>query len=896
MFLRELTEKTVGGSGGSVLVDGGLASGKTQLLNEFLEEAGKADVQLLTASGAKMETGLQMGVVDQLFRGIGLPAGLTEGISRMLTECSAGAGCERRDECAIETLGVSTVREVCAALLELARTCPVVIAVDDLHHADRWSLRQFLYVQRRIRSAPILMVFTEWDRPDPEVAWFRSEFTRHPHHRFRLPAWSEKSIAELVAKTADPGAASFAAEFRRLSGGNPMLVNALVEDSWGGEAGGPPVAGPAFGQAVLACLHRWEPELLTVAQAVAILRDDATLDLVGRLAGIQAEGARQVIDVLTAAGLLTAACRFRHEVAEVAVLDSLSGPERARLRVRAGELLFWQGFSAERVARYLLAADQVPASWGVGVLCDAAAVALAGDDISLGRRYLELALTAAVDDDEQIKITKVLAQATWRVNPSAAAPYVARLRDAVLAGTLAGDDVVTVVRHSLWQGDGETTVKALDLLNGSADSSSAQVEAELRLAYEWSYGSSHGRFSDVTSESGRDPWASAANVLARLWTDGGSEPATASAEHVLQSCRLGDTTLEAVGIAILALVYGGKGDRAAWWCERLIEEADRRRAVTWQAMLGTIRAGLSLRRGEADTAARQVKAAFELLPARSWGVLIGYPLTTSLLANTELGRFDVAAELVRQPVPEAMFATLGGLRYLHARGRYHLRTERVLAAISDFQRCGLLMRERELDMPMLVAWRTDLAEANLLLGRTTVARDLARQQLDHPRALDSRTQGITLRVLAAASPVPDRPVMLKQAIECLQAAGDRLELAKTLTALSATCQELGEFDRARLLARRAAQELKFCHAGAPAPDDVAPETGEPDGSTAEDLEPPLLSGAERRVAELAALGHTNREIGRQLFVTVSTVEQHLTRIYRKLGVTSRSDLPGRLDD
>ena len=45
------------------------------------------------------------------------------------------------------------------------------------------------------------------------------------------------------------------------------------------------------------------------------------------------------------------------------------------------------------------------------------------------------------------------------------------------------------------------------------------------------------------------------------------------------------------------------------------------------------------------------------------------------------------------------------------------------------------------------------------------------------------------------------------------------------------------------------------------------------------------------MAELAALGHTNREISRTLYVTVSTVEQHLTRVYRKLGVKSRADLP-----
>ncbi len=53
----------------------------------------------------------------------------------------------------------------------------------------------------------------------------------------------------------------------------------------------------------------------------------------------------------------------------------------------------------------------------------------------------------------------------------------------------------------------------------------------------------------------------------------------------------------------------------------------------------------------------------------------------------------------------------------------------------------------------------------------------------------------------------------------------------------------------------------------------------------------LLSGAERRVAVLAALGQTNREIARRLAVTPSTVEQHLTRVFRKLGVRTRQELP-----
>jgi DNA-binding CsgD family transcriptional regulator len=55
-----------------------------------------------------------------------------------------------------------------------------------------------------------------------------------------------------------------------------------------------------------------------------------------------------------------------------------------------------------------------------------------------------------------------------------------------------------------------------------------------------------------------------------------------------------------------------------------------------------------------------------------------------------------------------------------------------------------------------------------------------------------------------------------------------------------------------------------------------------------------LSDAELRVATLAARGDTNRQIAGKLFITISTVEQHLTRVYRKLEVRNRTDLAPRL--
>ena len=55
-----------------------------------------------------------------------------------------------------------------------------------------------------------------------------------------------------------------------------------------------------------------------------------------------------------------------------------------------------------------------------------------------------------------------------------------------------------------------------------------------------------------------------------------------------------------------------------------------------------------------------------------------------------------------------------------------------------------------------------------------------------------------------------------------------------------------------------------------------------------------LTASERRVASLAVDGRSNRDIAQELFVSPKTVENHLGRVYTKLGITSRRELAGAL--
>ena len=196
--------------------------------------------------------------------------------------------------------------------------------------------------------------------------------------------------------------------------------------------------------------------------------------------------------------------------------------------------------------------------------------------------------------------------------------------------------------------------------------------------------------------------------------------------------------------------------------------------------------------------------------------------------------------------------------------------------------------------PNLRWWRPDYAEALLELGRIEDARrvldaweaDAGRVGREWVLAHVTRCRGL---VAAAEADIDQAKTLLEQAVAKHEALGDPFGRARALLALGVV--------RRRARQKRAAREAieaalaGFEYLGAASwVHKARAELGHVGGRTrVEGLTP-----AERRVAGLVAEGRTNREVAATLVLGERTVASHLTHIYAKLGVRSRTELARKL--
>ncbi|WP_405746434.1 AAA family ATPase [Streptomyces sp. NBC_01525] len=914
-------------------LSGPTGCGKSELLRTFARQVTHDGGTYLGATASRTEHLVPFGVWAQLFRGA---AGLLDDAQR-----HAAAG-EAPGDGSVP-LSAQVVNTLCLPLLDAVEQLPgpVVLGIDDFQHADAVSLQCLAAVARRLGTKPVLIVLGEAPDLPSAQAVLQAELPLEPHsRRLRLRPLSRPAVRDLLTEHLGAAAAERLSDAcYDITAGNPLQVHGLIADNrWSAPADGAPAVDSGYTAAVLSCLHRCGDEAQALARHIALLDDPASTRVLTQLAGVDTTTLMRTVNTLNNAGVLSGS-RFRHAKARTAVLDNTAPSLRAALRGRVAEVLYRGGAAPVTIARQLLAASPVPdGDWTAEILDEAARTALRDGEPDLAYDCLVRARELEPSDEKlRASITATLFDIEWRTDPCAAIRGLPALAPA--PDGLDGTDEGLRAAVPLWLDDVESAVAGLQRINAAPEVYAPGAAAHVQASLQWlrlGYPSATGRWEMVDVPEGPDsatpfadplsPEVQGAVLLSRLSGTGPDTALADEAERLLRRYRLNERSFAVLLSALITLVYSDRPDAADAACRRLTAEAQRMPAQNWQALFTAVRAELAFRSGELADAIQLAHTALSTISQYSWGVGIGMPLGTLITAGIASGQLGIARRALRVPVPDTLFETPIGLHYLRARGRHHLATGQPQAALDEFTTIGALMAEWAMDVPALVPWRSEAAWACLALGDRARARALTQAQLERCTALQARARGEALRALAACGPAERRTALLEEAATAFAECGalqdraavlrelDGIERRKELSTLGEqTVMERQEVEpkeseaaprgrsattpSARSGPRPGQTVPRPCTTAAtPRQQPFVPATRPPHGARpdGESLVQANLSDAERRVAELAARGHSNRQIAAQLYITVSTVEQHLTRVYRKLHVKRRTELTAML--
>ncbi|MFF7654513.1 AAA family ATPase [Streptomyces sp. NPDC007983] len=895
------------------VISGAVASGKTALLHQVTDTAGARGVRVLNAVASAFEQEFPYAVIEQLYQG--MPARHQDDRPRPgLGTPHSPHGPHQAD--------LPLLQAFHRDLDELTADAPLLIAIDDVQYADLPSLRALAYGIRRCRSEALSVVMTRGSLTGAATPALDELLHRPNVGHVRLAPLTVAGVTTLLTEELGPAEAGrHAAAFHELTGGNLLLLRGLLDDRFSRltcdpfdttPGTGTPAPGELFRQAALSCVYRGGPVHHRVAQGTALLGDASSVPLLSKLVAVEERQVRQALAALTEVGILYDA-HFRSDEVRTVLLDDLPADELGTLHHRAARLLHEEGADPIDVAGHLL--HHEPAEpveeWIPATLRDAARHAVAADRMELAVNCLQMAHRCTTDEQETLILQVTMVEAMWPFNPLSQLRRLQSLAGPASSGQLPPEYAIPVLLRLLMLGrtaeaaaalgrigrdarpgsELDTTLRTIDLALATTFPGSPELRTFVERAEP-----DGPRAGEQTPES---PRLTASKALRTVLCHGACDRAVQAVERVLETTRLGDTTMPTVHAALQVLIYADRLAAATTWCDQLIEQCERRGAKGMLAGFHALRAQIALRAGRLPDATRYAERALEELPARGWGVAVGLPLAVLVDAHTAMGHHDTAAEILARPVPEEMFQSRYGLHYLYARACHQLATGRQHAALTGFRACGEKMAAWGLDSSAMLPWRLGAAETWLTLGSQDRAARLAKEQLELTGDTPSRARGAALRLLAATRPVGERPALLQQAVSVLQETGGWYEMARALADLAETHKHLGELDTSRLMTRRALRLADGCGAeelsrslqrtpGRSALSEAA-RTGEDTTTFSE------LSDAESRVAALAASGYTNREIAAKLYITISTVEQHLTRVYRKINISQRRDLPASLD-
>src|SRR6266516_1122218 len=869
-----------------VAIEGPPGIGKTALLAQARALGQESRLQVLGARGSELERSFSYGVVRQLFEP--LLASLRDEERAELLAGAAALAAPLFDPAQVavgEPTGdssLATLHGLYWLTANLAARRPLLLALDDLHWCDLPSLRWLAYLLPRMEELAVLVVAGLRPEEPGEDPGLLGQIVSDPLAAVIRPAPLSAGAATLLLReTLSPDAEdAFCAACWEETAGNPLLLRELVhaiaaEGLTPIEANVPrlrEIGARAASRAVLLRLSRLPPEATTLAQAVAVLGDDA-------------------------------------DPRRAAVYETIAPLERDGGHARAARLLANAGAEPERVAAHLLRSPPGADSQVVATLREAAGRARSRGASESAVAYLRRALAEPPPAGERAELLLELGSAEVHVDGDAAVAHLQEARELSDDPIRRGEIALLLARQLYLLRDEDSDAPLVEALNELAG-----ADAELERLLEAGLitnglfvPSLHGRALELLDRVRAGPADTTVGekLLLSLLAHHDARAGAPAAEAVSLTRRAlaggklirGDVSGTAFVPPAVVLAMADLDEVLAIYDDALAE-AHRRGSMLAFAAAKVFRAQTFVWRGdlaEADADAREASP-----NGQAWGAsarFSGHAAAFLADALMEQGDLDGATAAL---APVGLGESLpGSERLLYLRdssARLRILRGDLAGGAAEMLDIGRRFESVGSRNPAFIAWRSPAALALLQLGQQDEARRLVAEELELARTWGApRALGAALRAAGLIEGGTRGLGLLEEAVQVLSESPAKLEHAKARTELGAALRRANQRSEAREHLRRGVELATICGAAslaARAEHELLATGARPRRIALSGVE--SLTPSERRVAEMAAEGPTNREIAQALFVTQRTVEVHLTSIYRKLAISSRSQLAGAL--
>jgi DNA-binding NarL/FixJ family response regulator len=804
------------------------------------------------------------------------------------------------------------------ALIEmLARERPVTLLLDDLHWADDASIELVLHLLRRPPRGPHLLAFAL--RPvDPAPRLLDAARAAPAWSHLQLEPLDREASLELVDDLPD---SDLRERVVREAAGNPLFLQELTRAARGPEGELPPTLLAAV-QLEVSALPRATRMLLDGA---AVVGDRFDPELAAECGGLLAGDALVLLDRLVAADLVRAtgdgrAFRFRHPLVRRAVYDAAPPAWRLAAHERAADALERRGASAALRAYHVESSARPGDEDAIALLSEAAAAATdtapataarwyaaaerllpAGEPLRhamlLGPRALALASAGRLEESHEA-LVKVLDLLPREPTPQRLA----------LVAACAGLEGV-LGRHA------DAKRRLLAALENAPPDGRATLSLEMAVGAFWRGDSADMReWAEHAAKAAGDDSVLAASAgglgaLGALW-QGDPETAYATLDASAAIFRSADDDAVAARLDVgrnlgIMEMHAERFADAEATAARTAEIARRTRQGHALVPLLIVRAMAFVNLLDLESALREGEAAED--GARLQGVphLLQYALWEKALVHHFRGEAleaERAGAEFRELLPrlEPSDLTRTGSCSVAA-----------LTAAEDPERCIADMLDAagarvEDANPTWSTWLLlVLTRAGIAAGRLDEADDWATRAVDHASALRLPSGGVRgacarAEVLLARDEADAAAELATEAVATADrvgaprdAAETRLLAGRALAAAGKRPQAVDMLQRAATdAARGCAFQIRDAGAAELRTLGVRLPTAGRGGQRANGEA--ALSKREREIAELVAEGRSNKQVAAALFLSDRTVEYHLSAVYKKLGVRSRTQLAATL--